>query len=146
MARDGLLPKFAAKIHPKYKTPHITTIITGVCVASAALVADDAATYDLTNIGTLAAFMLVCIGVLTLRKTDPDRHRPFRVPFVWPVAGGGALACLYVMRGLPTSAWVAFGIWLVIGLALYFLYGYKNSVLRTGRTIDAVPELEGREI
>ena len=143
MARDGLLPKFAAKIHPKYKTPHVTTIITGVCVASAALIADDAATYDLTNIGTLAAFMLVCIGVLTLRKTDPDRHRPFRVPFVWPVAGGGALACLYVMRGLPSSAWVAFGVWLVIGLALYFLYGYKHSVLRTGRKIDAVPELEG---
>ena len=143
MARDGLLPKFAAKIHPKYKTPHITTIITGVCVASAALIADDAATYDLTNIGTLAAFMLVCIGVLTLRKTDPDRHRPFRVPFVWPVAGGGALACLYVMRGLPSSAWVAFGVWLVIGLALYFLYGYKHSVLRTGKAIDAVPELEG---
>jgi basic amino acid/polyamine antiporter, APA family len=143
MARDGLLPKFAAKIHPKYKTPHITTIITGVCVASAALIADDAATYDLTNIGTLAAFMLVCIGVLMLRRSDPDRHRPFRVPFVWPVAGGGALACLYVMRGLPTSAWVAFGIWLVIGLALYFLYGYRNSVLRTGRAVDAVPELEG---
>lgn len=143
MARDGLLPPFAAKLHPKYRTPYVTTIITGVFVACGALVADDAATYDLTNIGTLAAFMLVCIGVLVLRIREPERHRPFRVPFVWPVAGGGALACLYVMQGLPSSAWKAFGIWLLIGLAIYFLYGYRNSVLRTGKTVPPLPELEG---
>jgi len=143
MARDGLLPPFAAKLHPKYRTPHITTIITGVCVAIGGLLADDAATYDLTNIGTLAAFMLVCIGVLVLRVREPERHRPFRVPFVWPVAGGGALACLYVMRGLPPSAWQAFGIWLIIGLVLYFAYGYRNSVLRTGRSLPPAPELDG---
>jgi APA family basic amino acid/polyamine antiporter len=143
MARDGLLPPFAAKLHPKYRTPYITTIITGVCVALGGLVADDAATYDLTNIGTLAAFMLVCIGVLVLRIREPERHRPFKVPFVWPVAGGGALACLYVMSGLPSSAWVAFGIWLLIGLVLYFVYGYHNAVLRTGKALPVVPELEG---
>jgi basic amino acid/polyamine antiporter, APA family len=143
MARDGLLPPFAAKIHPKYRTPYITTIITGVFVALGALVADDAATYDLTNIGTLAAFMLVCIGVLALRVREPDRHRPFKVPFVWFVAGGGALSCLYVMRGLPSSAWKAFGIWMLIGLAIYFLYGYRNSVLRTGKELPKVPELDG---
>ncbi|MBC7563350.1 MAG: amino acid permease [Gemmatimonadaceae bacterium] len=143
MARDGLLPPFAAKLHPKYRTPYVTTIITGVFVACGALVADDAATYDLTNIGTLAAFMLVCIGVLVLRIREPERHRPFRVPFVWPVAGGGALACLFVMQGLPSSAWKAFGIWLLIGLAIYFLYGYRNSVLRTGKTLPPLPELEG---
>ena len=132
MARDGLLPRFAAKIHPKYRTPHITTIITGVFVATWALVGDAGETYDLTNIGTLFAFALVCIGVLVLRKTDPDRKRPFRVPFVWPVCIGGALACAYVMQGLPVQAWRRFGIWLVIGLALYFFYGYKNSTLRSG--------------
>jgi len=143
MARDGLLPPFAAKLHPKYRTPYVTTIITGVFVACGALVADDAATYDLTNIGTLAAFTLVCIGVLVLRVREPDRHRPFRVPFVWPVAGGGALACLYVMQGLPSSAWKAFGYWLLIGLVIYVLYGYRNSVLRTGKTVPPVPELEG---
>ena len=143
MARDGLLPPFAAKLHPKYRTPHVTTIITGVCVALGGLLADDAATYDLTNIGTLAAFMLVCIGVLVLRIREPDRHRPFKIRFVWPVAGGGALACLYVMRGLPPSAWKAFGIWLLIGLVIYFVYGYRNSVLRTGRTLPTVPELDG---
>jgi APA family basic amino acid/polyamine antiporter len=132
MARDGLLPPWASKIHPKYRTPHITTIITGVLVATAALVVDDDATYDLTNIGTLSAFALVCIGVLVLRFTDPNRPRPFRVPFVWFTTIAGAAACLYTMYGLPTAAWERFAIWLVIGLALYFAYGFKNSTLRRG--------------
>ncbi|QJR34789.1 amino acid permease [Gemmatimonas groenlandica] len=132
MARDGLLPKFAAKLHPKTRTPHVTTIITGVAVALGSLLADDAATYDLTNIGTLAAFSVVCIGVLVLRIREPERHRPFRVPFVWLVTLGGAAACVFVMRGLPSSAWKAFAVWMVIGLSVYFLYGYKNSVLRRG--------------
>lgn len=132
MARDGLLPKGAARLHPKYRTPHVTTIITGVLVALAALVADDAATYDLTNIGTLFAFVLVCIGVLVLRVVDPDRPRPFKVPFVWAVGGGGAAACLFVMKGLPAAAWKGFGVWLLIGLAIYAVYGYRNSTLRRG--------------
>ncbi|MBY0489854.1 MAG: amino acid permease [Gemmatimonadaceae bacterium] len=130
MARDGLLPQFAAKLHPKTRTPHITTIITGVAVALGALLADDAATYDLTNIGTLAAFAVVCIGVLVLRLREPDRPRPFKVPFFWAVTLLGAGACVFVMKGLPTSAWVAFAVWMVIGLTLYFAYGYRHSVLR----------------
>ena len=132
MARDGLLPPWAARIHPKYRTPHITTIVTGLLVALGALVADDDATYDLTNIGTLSAFALVCIGVLVLRIMEPNRHRPFRVPFVWPVALIGAGACVFVMAGLPPHAWERFGIWLAIGLALYFAYGYRHSTLRRG--------------
>ncbi len=132
MARDGLLPKGAAKLHKKYRTPHVTTIITGVLVATAALVADDAATYDLTNIGTLFAFVLVCIGVLVLRVIEPNRPRPFKVPFVWFVGLGGAAACLFVMKGLPPMAWKGFGIWLLIGLAIYVVYGYRNSTLRRG--------------
>jgi basic amino acid/polyamine antiporter, APA family len=130
MARDGLLPAWAAKIHPKYRTPHITTIVTGLVVAFGSLFMDENEIYDLTNIGTLSAFAIVAIGVLVLRYTDPDRPRPFRVPFVWPVAVAGAAACLYTMKGLPTHAWERFGIWLAIGLALYFVYGYKNSRLR----------------
>ena len=134
LARDGLLPSWAAKIHPKYRTPHITTIITGLLVGLAALVADDDATYDLTNIGTLSAFMLVCIGVMVLRRTDPARARPFRVPWVWIVAPLGAAACLFVMFGLPGSAWKRFAVWMAIGLALYAFYGYRHSRLRGGGT------------
>ena len=132
MARDGLLPEAAARLHPTYRTPYVTTIITGVLVAVAALVADDVATYDLTNIGTLFAFALVCIGILILRVKEPDRPRPFRVPAVWLVAPGGALACFFVMKGLPPVAWVRFGWWLVIGIVLYAVYGWKHSRLRRG--------------
>jgi basic amino acid/polyamine antiporter, APA family len=130
MARDGLLPRWAAKIHPKTRIPHITTLLTGIVVAVGALVADENEIYDLTNIGTLSAFAIVCIGVLVLRYKDPDRPRPFRVPLVWPVTLVGAGACLYTMKGLPVTAWERFGWWLVIGLILYFAYGYRNSLLR----------------
>ena len=133
MARDGLLPAWASKIHPKYRTPHVTTIVTGLVVAFGSLFMDENEIYDLTNIGTLSAFAIVCIGVLVLRYTDPDRPRPFRVPFVWGVAVTGAVACVYTMKGLPTHAWERFGIWLAIGLALYFVYGYRNSRLRATR-------------
>jgi basic amino acid/polyamine antiporter, APA family len=131
MARDGLLPAWAAKIHPKYRTPHVTTIVTGIVVAAGSLVMDENEIYDLTNIGTLSAFAIVCLGVLVLRYKDPDRPRPFRAACVWPVAILGAAACLYTMSGLPTHAWERFGIWLAVGLLLYFVYGYKNSRLRS---------------
>src|SRR5579864_8799902 len=114
MARDGLLPSWAAKVHPKHHVPHVTTLITGVFVALWALIGDAGETYDLTNIGTLFAFVLVAIGVLVLRYTDPDRDRPFRVPMVWPVTIVGSVLCLYVMRGLPPQAWERFGWWLAI--------------------------------
>jgi APA family basic amino acid/polyamine antiporter len=130
MARDGLLPKWAAKVHPRTKIPATTTMITGVFVAAWALIGDAAETYDLTNIGTLFAFMLVSIGVLVLRYTEPDRHRPFRVPLVWPVCVLSAAGCLFIMYGLPRTAWERFGAWLVIGLVFYFLYGFGHSRLR----------------
>jgi basic amino acid/polyamine antiporter, APA family len=133
MARDGLLPRWAAKVHPKTRVPHVTTLLTGLAVALGALVADENEIYDLTNIGTLSAFAIVCIGVLVLRYTDPHRPRPFRVPFVWPVTLVGAAACLYTMRGLPIKAWERFGWWLAIGLLLYFVYGFRNSTLRAKR-------------
>jgi APA family basic amino acid/polyamine antiporter len=132
MARDGLLPRWAAKVSGKARVPYVTTILTGAVVAVWSLIGDAGETYDLTNIGTLFAFALVCIGVIVLRYTDPDRPRPFRVPFVHVVGIGGALLCVFVMRGLPSLAWVRFGWWLAIGLVLYFLYGYRNSTLRRG--------------
>ncbi len=130
MARDGLLPAWAAKVHPKYRTPHVTTVITGVLVALASLIGDAGETYDLTNIGTLFAFTLVCIGVLVLRYKEPERPRPFRVPLVWPVCLLGAALCVFVMKGLPRQAWERFGVWLAVGLVLYFFYGYAHSRLR----------------
>jgi len=134
MARDGLLPTWASKIHPKYRTPHITTVITGLVVAFGGLVLDENEIYDLTNIGTLSAFAIVCIGVLVLRYSDPARERPFRIPGgapgVWFVAIAGSLACVYTAVGLPVRAWERFAIWMVVGLLLYFAYGYKNSRLR----------------
>jgi APA family basic amino acid/polyamine antiporter len=132
MARDGLLPQWAAKLNAK-KIPAATTLVTGVFVAVWSLFGDAGETYDLTNIGTLFAFMLVSIGVLVLRYTEPDRPRPFRVPLVWPVTVLSAAACVFIMVGLPHQAWERFGYWLVIGLVLYFLYGFKRSTLRTGR-------------
>ena len=130
MARDGLLPHWASKVHGRYRTPYITTILTGVFVALWSLIGDAGETYDLTNIGTLFAFALVCIGVMVLRHTDPERPRPFRVPLVYFVAPVGAALCVFVMRGLPHLAWVRFGWWLAFGLLLYALYGYWHSTLR----------------
>jgi APA family basic amino acid/polyamine antiporter len=130
MGRDGLLPRWASKVHHKSRVPHITTWVTGIAVAAGALLADENEIYDLTNIGTLSAFAIVCVGVLVLRHTEPERPRPFRVPFVWPVTLLGAAACIYIMFGLPVRAWERFAIWMVVGIAFYFLYGYRNSTLR----------------
>jgi basic amino acid/polyamine antiporter, APA family len=133
MARDGLLPQWAAKVHGRYRTPYVTTIITGLFVGLWSLIGDAGETYDLTNIGTLSAFALVCIGVLVLRYKEPDRPRPFRVPFIWPVSLGGAAVCVFLMKGLPHQAWERFAIWLALGLLLYFVYGYAHSTLRRHR-------------
>jgi basic amino acid/polyamine antiporter, APA family len=130
MARDGLLPQWAAKIHPRTHIPWATTLFTGIFVAAWSLIGDAGETYDLTNIGTLFAFMLVSIGVLVLRHKEPERPRPFRVPFVWPVCLLSAAGCVFIMYGLPRAAWERFGIWLAIGLLLYFTYGFTHSKLR----------------
>lgn len=130
MARDGLLPEYFSKVHPTYRTPHITTIWTGIIVGGVAMVTDIGSLADLTNIGTLFAFILVCFGVIALRKTQPNRERPFRVPLVpfFPIVG--AIFCLGLMLSLPLETWRRFIIWLVVGLAIYFVYGRWNSKLR----------------
>jgi APA family basic amino acid/polyamine antiporter len=131
MARDGLLPPWAAKVHPKYKTPHVTTIITGVIVGvfSAFMNIDEAV--ELTNIGTLFAFVLVAIGVVVLRVREPNRPRPFKVPGspVTPLLA--VVSCIFLMTQLPWVTWVRFFVWLVIGVVLYFSYGYRHSKLRS---------------
>ena len=130
MARDGLLPAWVARVDQKTRIPYTATLFTGIVVAVASAVGDAAETYDLTNIGTLFAFALVCAGVLVLRVKEPERYRPFKVPFVWVIAPLGVAACLFIMVGLPYQAWERFGIWLVIGIVLYAVYGYKHSKLR----------------
>jgi APA family basic amino acid/polyamine antiporter len=134
MARDGLLPKVFAKVHPKYRTPYVGTILTGLFVATFAAFANIAEVVDLTNIGTLFAFVLVSAGVIFLRRSEPDRVRPFRVPGVPFTPLISIAACLYLMFQLPTVTWIRFGIWLAVGLVFYFAYGYKNSVLRHGNS------------
>jgi len=130
MARDGLLPPVLAKVHPKYKTPYVGTILTGVFVASFAAFANIAEVVDLTNIGTLFAFVLVSAGVIFLRRIDPERPRPFRVPWVPLTPLISIVACVYLMIQLPGVTWIRFGIWLVVGLVIYFTYGYTHSTLR----------------
>jgi APA family basic amino acid/polyamine antiporter len=130
MARDGLLPPVFASVHPKYKTPHVTTIITGVLVGGFAAVMSIDEMVDLTNIGTLFAFVLVCIGITILRYKDPTRHRPFRVPLgPWFLPILGALSCLFLMYYLPPASWWRFVGWLGLGLSIYLAYGYTRSAV-----------------
>ena len=137
MARDGLLPEYFARIHPRFRTPYITTIWTGVAVGGVAMLTDIGSLADLTNIGTLFAFVLVCLGVIVLRRKEADRPRPFRVPMVpWsPLLG--VFLCVILMLSLPLETWGRFIIWLAIGLSIYFLYSVRHSKLRRG--IDVGP-------
>jgi APA family basic amino acid/polyamine antiporter len=145
MARDGLLPRYFARIHPRFRTPHITTIWTGIAVGGVAMITDIGSLADLTNIGTLFAFVLVCLGVIVLRRTDKNRPRPFRVPMVplFPILG--VFFCGVLMLSLPIETWLRFFGWLIIGLAIYFLYSVRHSRLRhgvdEGPTEDIVPPL-----
>ncbi len=129
MSRDGLLGPWFQKIHPKYRTPHVTTILTGVFVAFFSAIANIDEIVQLTNIGTLFAFVLVCIGILILRKREPDRPRKFKVPLVPLVPLLGIGMCVFLMSGLPLLTWIRFVLWLVSGLTIYFLYGIRKSRL-----------------
>ena len=142
MARDGLLPAWAARVHPRFRTPHVTTWITGIFVAVLGGLANIDEIVQLTNIGTLFAFVLVCFGVIVLRYTDPGRPRPFRVPGgAWLVPLAGAACCVFLMVWLPPASWWRFVGWLVIGAAIYAAYGWRTSVLgrRAGRPASNPP-------
>jgi basic amino acid/polyamine antiporter, APA family len=135
MSRDGLLPKVFATVHPKFRTPHVSTVMTGAIIALVAGLTRIEVLGQLVSIGTLLAFVLVSIGIIILRKTQPDAPRPFRTPGVPYVPVIGALICLAQMVGLPVATWERLLIWLAIGLALYFSYSRRGS-----RARDAVPE------
>jgi basic amino acid/polyamine antiporter, APA family len=120
MAHDGLLPAWCAAVHPQYGTPHVTTILTGAVVAVFAGFFPVDEIVDLTNIGTLFAFVLVAFGVLILRVAEPNRPRHFHAPLVWITAPLAIVTCLFLMAYLPLATWIRFAVWLVIGLALYF--------------------------
>ncbi|MGD9727180.1 MAG: amino acid permease [Nitrospiraceae bacterium] len=131
MSRDGLLGPWLSAVHPKFRTPHHATYLTGVAVAvlAAFIPIGDAA--DMTNIGTLFAFVLVCIGVMVLRYTKPLQPRPFRMPLMPWVPLLGMFACLALMAFLPTLTWIRFVVWTIIGIAVYFMYGIRHSRLST---------------
>lgn len=129
MSRDGLLPGWLGKTHPRFRTPHVATIVTGVLVAVASAFASLQEMADLCNIGTLSAFLLVCVSVPVLRRRDPARARPFRTPWSPALPLLGAAACLVLMAGLPRSAWARFAVWLAAGLAVYAMYGFRRSRL-----------------
>ncbi len=130
MSRDGLLPPVFAQIHPRFRTPHVSTMLVGGAVALAAGLFPLTALVELVSIGTLAAFVLVSVGVIALRRLEPDRPRPFRCPWVpWlPIAA--ILSCLYLMSFLPLITWIRFGGWLLVGLLIYALYGVRHSRAR----------------
>jgi len=142
MSRDGLLPPIFHKVHPKYQTPYVTTLITGVTVALIASFFPIGLLGELVSIGTLAAFVLVCASVLVLRYKQPNLPRPFRAPWspFTPIAG--MAFCLYLMVGLPPDTWIRLGVWLAIGYAIYFSYSIKHSKLR-GRE-NEVPVAQGK--
>lgn len=130
MARDGLLPPVMAKVHPRFRTPYIGSVIVGVAAAAMAGLFPVSVLGELVSMGTLLAFATVCIGVLILRYTRPDLKRSFRVPFVWPICVIGALACVYLFWQAFEEHWRLMVGWIVIGQLIYFGYGYAHSKLR----------------
>jgi APA family basic amino acid/polyamine antiporter len=133
MSRDGLLPPLFGKVHPKFQTPYLATIVTGVVAALIAGLFPIGLLGELVSIGTLLAFVIVCGGVWVLRRTQPGLHRPFRAPLVPLVPILGILICGYMMWGLPVDTWIRLAVWMALGLLIYFAYGRSHSRLNPNR-------------
>lgn len=140
MSRDGLLPEVLSKVHPKWKTPHIITGITGAAVAFAAAFLPVGQLADIANAGTLYAFMMVAIAVLVLRKTEADRVRSFRTPAIWVIAPATIAGCVFLFFNLPTAAMLVLPVWGAVGMLIYF--GYSRTHSHLGRGVVEVPEVE----
>ena len=144
MSRDGLLPEGLSKVHPKWHTPYVVTIITGLAVAVGAAFLPVGQLADIANAGTLYAFCLVAIAVMVLRKQRPDVARPFKVRGLWIIAPAAVAGCMFLFFNLPLDAMLVLPIWTVIGLVIYFLYGRRRSHLGQG-IVEVVDDIEGGE-
>jgi len=129
MSRDGLMPKIFGKVHPKFHTPYVGTIIVGIIACLLAGFMPLSVLGELVAMGTLIAFATVCLGVLILRYTRPDLKRPFRVPMFWLICPLGVIACLFLFFQSFKEHWLIFVLWTIVGQLIYFLYGYRNSKL-----------------
>src|SRR3954464_3518088 len=143
MARDGLLPQKLATVHPKFRTPWVVTIVTGIAVAICAAFLPVGMLADYSNSGTLFAFAAVSLGVLILRVKDKNRARPFRTPAIWVIAPASIIGCVVLFASLNIASKMVFVVWAGVGLVFYFLYGYRKS--HVGRGIVDVAEHEAYE-
>jgi APA family basic amino acid/polyamine antiporter len=132
MARDGLLPGWVGKVHSRFRTPYLTQIFVGIFAAFFTGLFPIQLLGELVNIGTLLAFVLVCGGIIILRRTRPDLERPFKTPWVPVVPILGVLSCAGLMATLPADTWLRLFVWMLLGLVIYFSYGRRHSTLQTG--------------
>jgi len=139
MSKDGLLPKWASKVHPRFRTPYISTIFVGLVVATVAALTPINVLGELVSIGTLLAFIIVCAGIWVLRRRSPDLPRAFVAPWVPFTPIAGIVVSFYMMYSLTRATWIRLAVWLVIGLFVYFLYSRRHSRVQRGEYAVATP-------